>query len=392
VSILKQSHGRDLSDIKKTLVERESESIELLRRFVEIESFSYEKEGIDQLSAELEKVFARFPVEVDYFKDEQYGNHLRMTLGSGERQIMVISHLDTVYPKGTLLKTPFKVEDDQIWGPGVYDMKVSYVMMYYLFELLQEEGLPDDCRIVWLCTSDEEIGSPSGRHVVYDEADKSEVVLVLEPSAGEGALKTARKGGGRYRLEVFGQSAHAGVNPQDGVNAIEELAYQIVQITGLADLSLGTTINTGEIRGGTLFNVVPDYAVAEIDVRALYLSEVERLERAFNSLQARNPKTQLKVEGSFYRPPMMRTEQTEILFELAKNLATELGITLTEATTGGGSDGNFAASRGTPVLDGLGVVGGFAHSPQEFLWKDSIAERTALLYGLIQSLFHKKTV
>ncbi|WP_134702778.1 M20 family metallopeptidase [Ammoniphilus sp. YIM 78166] len=375
-----------LNSIKQRLIEQEVLSIELLQKFTEIESFSYDKEGIDRLSAELIQTFSHFPLLVDIFKEETYGNHVRFTWGKGNRQITVLSHLDTVYPRGTLSSMPFKVEGERIFGPGVYDMKFSYVMMYYLFSLLEERGLSEKFRLVWLCTSDEEIGSPTGRHIVMEEAGKSEVVLVLEPSAEGGALKTARKGGGKFCLEVFGCSAHAGINPQDGANAIEELAYQIVQINRWADESLGTTINTGEIKGGTLFNVVPDYAMAEIDVRVLYPSEAKRLEQAFHSLQARNPRTRLKVEGSIYRPPMVRTEQTRKLFDLAQQQASRLGIRLSEVTTGGGSDGNFAAVTGVPVLDGLGVVGGYAHSPKEFLWKDSIPERTALLYGLINSL------
>lgn len=376
-----------LSEIKQLLWEQERQSIELLRRFVEIESFSFDKEGIDLLGQEIQRVFSRFPLQVDCIAEEQYGNHLRFTYGSGERQITLLSHLDTVYPKGTLSRMPFRVEGEQIFGPGVYDMKASFVMMYHLFALLQQHGMPDDVRLVWLCTSDEEIGSPTGRQRVCAEADKSEVVLVLEPSGEGGALKTARKGGGKFRLKVFGQSAHAGINPQDGANAIEELARHIVAISGWADETLGTTINTGEIRGGTLFNVVPDYAIAEIDVRVLYPSEAERLERAFHSLRVHNPRTRLEVQGSIYRPPMVRTEETAKLFAIAQQQAAQLGISLSEVTTGGGSDGNFAAARGKPVLDGLGVVGGFAHSPQEFLWKDSIAERTALLYGIINRLF-----
>lgn len=375
-----------LSQIKQRLIEQEALSIELIRKFTEIESFSHDKEGLDRLGTELIKVFSRFQLQADTIPDNIYGNHIRFTWGKGDGQITILSHLDTVYPKGTLSSMPFRAEGDQIMGPGVYDMKASYVMMYHLFELLEEEDLSGDIRLVWLCTSDEEIGSPSGRHLVAEEARKSEAVLVLEPSAEGGALKTARKGGGKFRLEVFGRSAHAGVNPQDGANAIEELAYHIVQISGWADESLGTTINVGEIKGGTLFNVVPDYAMAEVDVRVLHPTEAERLEQAFHGLQVRNARIQLKVEGSIYRPPMVRTAQTGVLFEMAQKQASTLGIQLSEVTTGGGSDGNFAAVTGVPVLDGLGVVGGYAHSPQEFLWKDSIAERTALLYGLINIL------
>lgn len=379
-----------LIELKNLLVEREQDSITLLKKFVEMESFSHDKKGIDNLCSEIIKTFQVFPVEIEDIKEKTFGNHLKITMGKGQRQITFLSHLDTVYPQGTIEKMPFKVDGDKVYGPGVYDMKASYVMMYHLFDLLKEVEFHTDVKFVWLLTSDEEIGSPSGRYHVYNEAERSEAVLVLEPAADGGALKTARKGGGKYRVEVKGKSAHAGINPEDGANAIEELARQIIHISGLAQPSLGTTINPGEITGGSLFNVVPDHASAEVDVRILTQSEAERIESGFKNLTVINPKTSLKVEGSIYRPPMVRTNETEILFHLAKNIAEEIGIDLTEVTTGGGSDGNFAASRGTAVLDGLGVVGGFAHSPNEFLWKDTIAERTSLVYGIVVSLANKQ--
>jgi glutamate carboxypeptidase len=379
-----------LREIKNLLVEREQDSITLLKKFVEMESFSHDKVGIDKLCSEIIKTFQVFPLEITVLKEKKFGNHLKITMGKGQRQITILSHLDTVYPKGTLDKMPFKVDGDKVYGPGVYDMKASFVMMYHLFDLLKEEELHTDVKLVWLLTSDEEIGSPTGRYLVYEESERSEAVLVLEPSADGGALKTARKGGGKYRIEVNGISAHSGINPEDGANAIEELARQIIHILGIAQPSLGTTINPGEITGGTLFNVVPDHASAEVDVRILTNSEAERIESGFRNLAVYNPKTHLKVEGSIYRPPMVRTNKTEVLFNLAKNIAEEIGVTLTQVTTGGGSDGNFAASRGTAVLDGLGVVGGFAHSPNEFLWKDSIVERTCLLYGIVISMVNKQ--
>ncbi|WP_158553329.1 M20 family metallopeptidase [Peribacillus saganii] len=381
----------NLKDIQQKLMTQEEDSIKLLKRFVEIESFSYDKQGIDNLCRVITNIFQELPVSIEELQEETLGNHLRITYGEGNRQITILSHLDTVYPRGTLEIMPFRLDGNKVSGPGVYDMKVSYVMMYHLFKLLREnKGPGDDVRIVWLLTSDEEIGSPSGKHHVYREADKSEVILVLEPTGGDGALKTSRKGGGKFRIEVKGISAHAGVNPEEGANAIEELVYQISKIAALADSSKGTSINTGEIRGGTLFNVVAEHAVAEVDVRVLIPSEAERIENAFKSLTVNNPKTSLSVEGSIYRPPMIRTDKTGVLFNLACAVAEEIGLTLSEVMTGGGSDGNYAASRGVPVLDGLGVVGGYAHSPEEFLWKDTIAERTSLLYGLVLSLIRKQ--
>ncbi|ALC91589.1 hypothetical protein AM500_18720 [Bacillus sp. FJAT-18017] len=377
----------NLEEVRQEIQSKEASSISLLKCFVEIESFSYDKEGVDRLSSEIQKTFGVFPVQMEVIQEEKYGNHLKVSWGEGNQQITVLSHLDTVYPRGTLVKMPFQVDETKVYGPGVYDMKASYVMMYHVFTLLKEKGdFPPGVKIVWLLTSDEEIGSPNGKQYVIEEAKKSLAVLVLEPPTEDGSLKTARKGGGRFTVAVKGISAHAGVNPGDGANAIEELCRQIVYISGLADPVQGTTINTGEIKGGTLFNVVPEYGAAEIDVRVGNREEAVRIEEALRNLSPVNPRTQLKVTGGIYRPPMERGEETEKLFYLAKKLGEQLGINLTEASTGGGSDGNFAASTGVPVLDGLGVFGGFAHSPDEFLRKISIAERTALLYGILLSL------
>jgi len=377
-----------LNDIKNIILEKESDSIQLLRYFTEIESFSHDKEGINKLGMEMKKTFSIFGLKIETLKNlEGGGNHLRMTIGEGVRQLTILSHLDTVYPKGTLASMPFFLEMGKAFGPGVCDIKGSYVMMYHLFSLIKDYGgLQQDTRLVWLLTSDEEVGSPSGKHYVYQEADHSEAVLVLEPCATNGALKTARKGGGKFKVEVFGHSAHAGVNPEDGANAIDELAFQITKIGSWNNADMGTTVNVGEIKGGTLFNVVPDYAMAEIDVRVLLPEERDRIETAFQSLNAQNPRTLIKVTGSIYRPPMVKTENSNQLFESASKLANSLGLQLDGVTTGGGSDGNYAASRGVPVLDGLGVEGGNAHSPKEFVLVDSIAERTALLYGLLSEL------
>ncbi|MBT2757850.1 M20 family metallopeptidase [Mesobacillus foraminis] len=379
--------GMRVEEVLKQLLEKQQDSLTLLKKFVEAESFSHDKEGINKLIGILKRVFEVFPVEIEEVEEQEIGNHLKITWGQGPRQITILSHLDTVYPRGTLGSMPFRFEDGKVYGPGVYDMKASYVMMYHLFNLLEDMGpLPSDIKILWLLTSDEEVGSPHGKTLVMGEAARSEAVLVLEPSGHGGALKTARKGGGKFTIEVQGIAAHAGVNPEDGANAIEELCRHLINITGFADPSIGTTINIGEIKGGTLFNVVPEHASAEVDVRVLEHEEGERVEQAFRNLSSFNAKTRLTVKGSMYRPPMPRSEETKRLFHVASKVGEQLGLSLTEVTTGGGSDGNFAASAGAPVLDGLGVVGGFAHSPDEYLWLDSLEERTALLYGIILSL------
>ncbi|MBG9657911.1 M20 family metallopeptidase [Cytobacillus firmus] len=372
-------------DIFQALKEKEEASLHLLKEFVELESFSFDKQGVDNLSTHLIRVFSEFPVKAESLKEEHYGNHLRFQLGEGEKQLLLLSHLDTVYPRGTIERMPFQVEGKKARGPGVIDIKASYVMVYHLFELLQQTNLKD-YQIVWLLTSDEEVGSPTGIQAVMQEAARSEAVLVLEPATDSGALKTARKGGGKYSIEVHGISAHAGLNPQDGANAIEELAFQITNIASFADWSKGTTINTGEMKGGSLFNVVADYARAEIDVRIEERDEIQRIQQAFDQLRVRNPRTRLNVTGSIYRPPLIKTEFTGRLFKMAERIGRDFDVSLEEALVGGGSDGNYAAETGAPVLDGLGGYGGGAHSPDEFLWIESLAERTAILYGLIQEL------
>ncbi|WP_370221697.1 M20 family metallopeptidase [Cytobacillus sp.] len=377
--------GTGILDIFQALNAKKETSLDLLKEFVELESFSLDKQGVDKLGSHLIHVFSKYPVKAESIKEEQYGNHLRFQLGEGEKQLLLLSHLDTVYPKGTIENMPFQVEGRNVRGPGVIDIKASYVMVYHLFDLLQTTKLKD-YQIVWLLTSDEEAGSPTGKHVVKREAARSEAVLVLEPATDNGALKTARKGGGRYTIEVNGISAHAGLNPQDGANAIEELAHQITDLAGFADWSKGTTINTGEIKGGNLFNVVADYACAEIDVRVEERDEALRIQKVFHQLIARNPRTRLNVTGSIYRPPLIKTNLTGRLFKMAERIGRDLGITLQEAMVGGGSDGNYAAETGTPVLDGLGGYGGGAHSSYEYLLVDSLAERTAILYGLIHEL------
>jgi glutamate carboxypeptidase len=376
---------KKMKNIVEALRAISDESINLLKTFVEIESFSYDKAGIDRLSEKLTEVFGTFPVEIERYKESEYGDHISFQLGNGDKQLLLISHLDTVYPKGTIDRMPFKVQEEKVLGPGVIDIKASYVMVYHLFSLLREVDL-HNYKIKWLLTSDEEIGSPSGRVVVREEAAKSEVVLVLEPATDLGELKTARKGGGKFTIDVSGVSAHAGLNPQDGANAIEELAHQITKIASFADHSKGTTVNTGEIKGGNLFNVVPDFASAEIDVRVAEENEVIRIEKAFSNLSPLNKKTNLNVSGSIYRPPLIKTEQTIELFTVAARVSRHININLKEAMVGGGSDGNFAAQMNVPVLDGLGAYGGGAHSPNEFLRIDSIAERTAIVFGLIQEL------
>ena len=299
---------------------------------------------------------------------------------------LVVGHYDTVWPYGTLDRMPYRVDDGRAFGPGIFDMKAGLAMFLRVMELVDRVGL-EFPRPVWaLFTCDEEIGSPTSRSLIEDLARESAYVLVLEPALANGGLKTSRKGVGRFHLEVAGRAAHAGVAPSDGRSAVVELAHQILQLQALEDLAAGTTINVGVVKGGTTPNVVPAAASAEIDVRVASKAEEARIESALHSLGPITSDTRLTVSGNFNRPPMERTPAIASLFEQAQRIGRELGLELTEGSTGGGSDGNFTAAMGIPTLDGLGARGGGAHADNEHVVIDSLPERAALLAALLLEL------
>jgi glutamate carboxypeptidase len=315
------------------------------------------------------------------------GDRLLCEVGGGPDRILLVGHYDTVWPLGEAERRPFRNEGGKVFGPGVYDMKAGLLQAIFAIKALQDTGrFPVNKRVVLLMNSDEEIGSPNSRAFIEEAARGAKAAFVLEPPMEPtGALKTARKGSGRYQLTVTGRSAHAGVNPQLGVSAIEELARKVQLLHGMTDHALGTTINVGVVRGGIGANVVADHAEAEIDVRVSTLEEALRLEKELTGLKASLPDAHVQITGGMRRPPMERTSGTEALFALAQEIARdELGFILEETSTGGVSDGNFTAAVGTPTLDGLGARGDHAHSPLEYVRVDEIPVRGALLARLIE--------
>ena len=296
----------------------------------------------------------------------------------------MLGHFDTVWPLGTLERMPFRVEGPRL-RPGHLRHEGRLDDRFVRPRAHRSKGLVE--RPVWvLFTSDEEIGSPTSRGLIEDLARQCAYVLVLEPPLADGGLKTARKGVGRFRLEVEGKAAHAGVAPEEGRSAIVELAHQVVRIQELQDLAAGTTMNVGVIQGGTTTNVVPAQASADIDVRVSTLAEAERVEGALRALAPITPGTRLTISGGFNRPPMERSPAIAALFEQARRIGRALGLELTEGSTGGGSDGNFTAAMGVPTLDGLGARGGGAHADDEHIIIDSLTERAALLAALLLEL------
>jgi glutamate carboxypeptidase len=365
--------------------------ISRLSELVRIESPSRDKAALDTLAALLAGRLRDVGAAVEIVPNGQGGDHLigRFSGPAGQPPALVLGHFDTVWPIGTLERMPFRLDEcGRAHGPGVFDMKASLVMFLAVMEQLRKLGhvLP---RPIWvLFTSDEEIGSPTSRELIEKLAVGSAYALVLEPALADGGLKTARKGVGRFHLDVEGRAAHAGVAPQQGRNAIVELAHQILKLEDLQDLAAGTTINVGVIRGGTTTNVVPAHASAEIDVRVSSRAEEARIESALRELCPVNPANRLALRGSFNRPPMERTAANATAFEKARQLvrAGGLGFELSEGSSGGGSDGNFTSALGIPTLDGLGPRGAGAHADDEHILLDSLPERAALLQLLLIGL------
>jgi glutamate carboxypeptidase len=306
---------------------------------------------------------------------------------AGARPALILCHYDTVWPAGTLAARPFRVEGDTAYGPGLYDMKADIAMAELVLGSLPGLGLALPRPVIFMVTSDEEIGSPASRGLIEATARECAFALVLEPPVEPGgALKTARKGVANYRVAITGRAAHAGVEPEKGASAITELAHQILAANALADPAAGTTINVGIVEGGSGRNVVPAHAAMEVDARAWTTAEAERLEAAFRALAARTPGVRVEASGGFNRPPMERTPQSVALFERARAVAAGLGIALAEGSTGGGSDGNFTAAAGLPTLDGLGAPGRGAHAEHEQIAIPGLVERAALLAALVTSL------
>lgn len=358
-----------------------------LKAFVELESPSDDKAMTDRFGDFLvDFVRGQLRARVEVLKQPSFGNHLRMELGpsNGERPILLLGHFDTVWPVGTLAGMPFRTDGPFAYGPGSLDMKGGLVLGIHALSALQEADLLR-VPVVFLFTSDEERGSLTSRPLIEAEASAARAVLVLEPAAG-GALKTARKGIGIFRVEVEGLAAHAGSNPELGVSAIEEMARLILDLHGLNDSSTGTTVNVGVVNGGTRPNVTAAAASAEVDLRVTNLAEAQRLEETILGLRPHNPKARVVVTGGINRPPMERTPGVAALFEMARGVARGLGFELGEASVGGASDANFVTPLGVAVIDGLGAVGDGAHATHEHVEIASLPIRASLIAGLIREL------
>lgn len=373
--------------VRSFVADRLEEYLDELRGLVEHESPSGDKARLDALAGVIAGRWQGLGGEVDRLANAT-GDHLvgRFFGSIREKPALVVGHFDTVWPVGTLARLPFRRDGGRLYGPGVYDMKASLILVVAVLEAFAALGVKPRRPITALFTSDEEVGSKTSRALIEDLARESAHALILEPPLADGSLKTARKGVGRFHLTIEGKAAHAGVAPEQGASAIVELAHQILKIQTFNDRPSGTTVNVGLVQGGTTPNVVPARASAEVDARAATLAGAAALEEAMAGLSAVTPGTRVAVSGGFNRPPMERGPGVVALFEQARRLGAGLGLALSEGSTGGGSDGNFTAAVGTPTLDGLGALGGGAHADDEHVIVDTIPERAALLVALLMEI------
>lgn len=375
------------SDILRSAQQRHEQTLENLKRLVELESPSSDKAAVDRLIDHLQGEIESRGGAVDRRKQPEFGDVLVARFGSGDQKpLLVMTHVDTVWPVGTIELLPWRIEGNHAFGPGIFDMKASAAMMLTALDIINELGLRTR-PITWIINTDEEVGSPASRPILEDLARASELVLCLEPPVPpDGALKTERKGVGMFTMTIEGRASHAGADHEAGISAVEELARQIQWLHGLTDYERGTTVNVGVISGGTKRNVVAAHAEALIDLRVTSMAEADKLVPTILNAQSSMPGTTIKVEGELNRPPMERTDAIAANFQRAREIGHTIGLDLKEASTGGGSDGNFTAAIGVPTLDGLGCNGHGGHADDEHIEVDKIDERAALIAALLANL------
>ncbi len=360
--------------------------VNLIQQLVHVESPSDDKSAVDACVALAAAHAKALGGRVKLHRQRGFGELLEARFGSknkagSAKPALLLGHLDTVWPLGTLKTMPCRIADGRLWGPGTLDMKAGVAMAFTAIEMLTESGAINR-EIILLLNSDEEVGSPVSRPITERLAAECAAVFVLEPAQGL-AYKTARKGTGNWRIDIQGTAAHAGVDFEKGASALRELAHVVETVSGWTDLKRGLTVSVGLAGGGTKTNVIPAEAWAEVDVRIARKSDGARIERKFVALNAMDKRCTLAVTGGINRPPMERTRGTVGLYRQARDLAAELGFALGEASTGGASDGNFTSALGIPTLDGMGAVGDGAHARHESIVIEHLAPRTALLAGML---------
>lgn len=356
--------------------------LQTVESLVAIESPTDDKAAVDRCGAALARELEAAGMRVTRVADRTAGDHLIAEIGDAGPRVLLLGHFDTVWPVGQLARMPLERRDGRLHGPGVFDMKTGIGLGLQAVRALAATGALHG-RVAMLWTTDEETGSATSRALVEREAQASDAVLVLEPALPGGAVKTSRKGCGQFEVVTRGIAAHAGIDPASGVSAIAEMARQILAIEALADLPNGVSVNVGLVSGGSRPNVFAEEARAVVDVRSPTMAQADAIVAAMSALAPVIPGARVEVSGGFERPPLERGPGVVRLYEMARLVASDLGVPLGEGGTGGGSDGNFCAALGVPTLDGLGAVGDGAHALHEHVEIAALPVRAALIAGLV---------
>ncbi len=378
-----------MTDLHSHFSTQESDLLARLQELVAIESPSEDKAAVDRMAERVAELITAAGGRTQRLTRQQVGDHVLGLWGPDTpevSQILLLSHMDTVWPLGTLAAQPPRLDGDRYYGPGAYDMKAGIVIALAAIQGLQSlhPARPFERRIALLCTSDEEIGSHHSRAVIEELAARSELVLCLEPALPGRVMKTARKGVGSFTIRAKGKAAHAGSDHHKGVNAIQEMAIQIQVLQALTDYNTGTTVNVGQISGGTASNVVPAECIVEVDFRVSQKAQAERLMAAVQNLQPALVGAELEISGEFNRPPMERDARMIAAFEKVKAIAARQGLEQRDASTGGASDANFTAALGVPTLDGLGADGDGGHAMHEHVLVSSLPLQATVLAAILR--------
>ncbi len=373
------------------LKEKQEEMLQLLEKLVNIDSGSYYKEGIDQVGTILAKEYELLGFNIEVQEQKDHGNNLLIRHKDATNpEIVIVAHMDTVFPEGTVKERPFRRDEKRAYGPGVIDMKASQVSVLYVMKALLKANEDAYKNVQIILNSDEEIGSPTSRELIEEVAKTKKYSLIVEPARADGSIVSQRKGGGRYTITVHGKGAHSGVEPQKGHSAIDELAHKVIKLHSLTNYDEGLTVNVGQVEGGTSCNTVAPLAVGNVDVRVVNEEQAvwadEQIREICSSPDVEG--TSIELEGDISRPPMFLEDNAKKLLDIIVAVGKDLGMNIKHTSTGGGSDGNFTAAMGVATIDGLGPVGGNAHSEEEYLEIDSLVERTLLLANVIVRLSH----
>src|SRR5690625_1837107 len=377
--------------MKKFIENHEQEMLKLLERLVNIDSGSYNKAGVDKIGNLLSNAYQKIDFTIERKQNKNLGDHLIIQHKEAQDpNILIIAHMDTVFPDGTATERPFTIKNGRAYGPGVIDMQASLVSLLYAISSLHHTNNEAYKNVVIILNSDEEIGSPSSKELIEKMARGKQYALVMEPARANGAIVSARRGGGSYTLTVKGKASHSGVAPEEVISAIKELAHKIIKLENLNDHEAGIAINVGQIHGGAATNMIPDEAFAEIDVRISKHEQIDIVAQQIKEIcsMADVQGTELKLKGSINRPPLELNEQNKKLLQITKDVGKSIGLTIEDVQTGDGSEASFPSALGVATIDGLEPVGGELHNENEYLEINTLTERCTLLAELISRLSH----